>query len=67
MRATISFHSAVSADVPMIGDWLGGGRTNPGIFRAGFFWILDTNGDRGIGSAFAFAAVPGYKPVIGKW
>jgi hypothetical protein len=32
-------------DVPVVGDWNGDGRAKVGLFRQGFFWILDYNGD----------------------
>ena len=47
------------------------GRTKVGVFRMGFFWVLDTNGnqslDAGIDQAFAFGGITGDKPVVGKW
>ena len=52
-------------------DWNGEGRTKVGVFRIGFFWVLDTNGnqifDQGIDEAFAFGGITGDKPVVGKW
>ena len=58
-------------DIPVTGDWNGDGRTKVGIFRGGFFWILDTNGDytyeAGADSAFAFGGAAGDIPVVGDW
>ncbi len=61
-------------DVPVVGDWNGDGRSKPGVFRAGFFWVLDANGNYqfdgtagGQDLAFAFGGLPGDKPVVGKW
>jgi hypothetical protein len=59
------------SDVPVAGDWNGDGRAKVGLFRQGYFWILDTNGDgvfeQGIDSAFAFGGVAGDVPVVGDW
>jgi len=42
-----------------------------GIFRDGFFWVLDGNnpGDstHSVGLAFAFGGITNDKPVVGKW
>lgn len=61
-------------DVPVVGDWTGDGITKVGIFRQGFFWVLDANNDKaftgtGIGQdfAFAFGGITGDKPIVGKW
>jgi hypothetical protein len=61
-------------DVPIVGDWNGDGRSKPGVFRAGFFWVIDQNGDyqftgtgAGQDAAFAFGGLPNDRPVIGKW
>jgi hypothetical protein len=58
-------------DVPVTGDWNGDGRTKIGLFRQGFFWIIDANGngtfDSGIDGAFAFGGVLGDVPVVGDW
>src|ERR1019366_6898418 len=58
-------------DVPVVGDWNGDGRTKVGLFRQGFFWILDTNGngvfEQSTDSAFAFGGVAGDVPVVGDW
>src|SRR5439155_26046818 len=35
----------VAGDVPVAGDWDGSGTTKIGVFRAGYLWVLDTNGD----------------------
>jgi hypothetical protein len=58
-------------DVPVVGDWNGDGRTKVGLFRQGFFWILDTNGngvfEQGVDQTFAFGGVGGDVPVVGDW
>jgi hypothetical protein len=57
-------------DVPVAGDWNGDGRTKVGLFRQGFFWILDTNGNGTFesgDSAFAFGGIAGDVPVTGDW
>jgi len=54
----------------VVGDWNGDGRTKVGVFRDGFFWVLDTNGNQIFDSgdaAFAFGGIAGDKPVAGKW
>jgi hypothetical protein len=61
----------VANDLPVVGDWNGTGITKVGLFRDGFFWVLDGNnpGDatHSVGSAFAFGGILGDKPVTGKW
>jgi Beta-propeller repeat/Viral BACON domain len=64
----------ISGDVPVVGDWNGDGTSKVGVFRLGFFWVLDANGNRqfdGTGAggdlAFAFGGIQGDKPVTGKW
>ena len=59
------------ADLPVVGDWNGDGRTKVGLFRQGFFWILDYNGDgvfeQGTDKTYAFGGVAGDVPVVGDW
>ncbi len=35
----------VPGDIPFTGDWDGSGTTKIGVFRAGYLWVLDTNGN----------------------
>jgi hypothetical protein len=60
-----------AGDVPVVGDWNGDGKTKVGLFRQGFFWILDTNGngtfEQGLDQTFAFGGVAGDLPVVGDW
>jgi len=62
---------AEAGDVPVAGDWNGDGRTKIGLFRQGFFWILDHNGDGVFQQDFdrthAFGGVAGDVPVVGDW
>jgi hypothetical protein len=43
------------------------------VFRSGFCWVLDVNGDNqydgtpGVDAAFAFGGIAGDKPIVGKW
>jgi glucose/arabinose dehydrogenase len=64
----------IAGDVPLIGDWNGDRRSEVGIFRQGFLWILDANGNHqldgtgpGEDAVFPFGGIPGDKPVAGKW
>jgi Putative binding domain, N-terminal/PQQ enzyme repeat len=62
----------LNGDVPVVGDWNGDGRAKPGIFRLGFYWVLDVDGnyqfDGSVSdAAFAFGGIIGDKPVVGKW
>jgi hypothetical protein len=59
-------------DVPVVGDWNGNGISKPGVFRAGYFWVLDVNGDHQFTAAppdlaFAFGGLAGDKPMAGDW
>lgn len=58
-------------DVPLSGDWNGDGTWEVGLFRQGYFWILDSNGsgvfEQGVDSTFAFGGVSGDIPVVGDW
>jgi hypothetical protein len=55
-------YGGVPGDIPVVGDWNGSGFSKVGLFRAGFFWVLDTNGD-GIfdpgDQAFAYGGATG--------
>ena len=65
----------IAGDLPVVGDWDGDGRSNLGLFRAGFFWILDYNGNGSLDNvnavggdkAFAYGGLPGDVPVVGDW
>ena len=64
----------VAGDVPVVGDWNGDGRDKVGLFRDGFFWVLDANGNRqfdgtepGQDLAYAFGGMLGDIPIVGKW
>ena len=58
-------------DVPVVGDWNGDGRSKIGLFRSGFLWILDTNGngvfDSGSDQVIAYGGVGGDVPIVGDW
>jgi hypothetical protein len=63
----------IAGDVPVVGDWNGSGFSKAGVYREGFYWVVDNNGSAPLtlGSsqvvAFAFGGVPGDVPVTGKW
>ena len=58
-----------------MGDWTGTGTSKIGLFRLGFYWILDANGNgvldniNGTGGdqAFAYGGIAGDVPVVGDW
>jgi hypothetical protein len=61
-------------DIPVVGDWNASGRDKIGIFRSGFLWVLDNNGNGRIDEsgpggdvAFALGGIPGDIPVTGNW
>ncbi len=60
-----------AGDVPVVGDWNGDGRTKVGLFRQGFLWILDYNGnqvfEQNIDKTYAFGGIAGDIPVVGDW
>ncbi len=63
-------YGGIPGDVPVVGDWTGTGITQVGIFRQGFLWALDANGDRKIDAGdfvFGYGGIPGDKPVTGRW
>ena len=65
-----SFIPSQAGDIPVVGDWSGSGTTKIGIFRSGYFWLLDTNGDGVFDTgdqAFAYGGAPGDVPVVGDW
>ena len=64
----------IQGDVPVVGDWNGTGTSKVGVFRLGFFWVLDANGNHlfdgtgpGQDLAFPFGGILGDKPVVGRW
>jgi len=67
-------YGGIPGDVPVVGDWNGSGTSKVGVFRFGYFWVLDANGNHqfdgtgpGQDLAFPFGGIPGDKPVVGKW
>ena len=67
-------YGGIAGDVPVVGDWNGSGTSKVGVFRDGFFWVLDANGNHafdGTGNgqdlAFPFGGITGDVPVVGKW
>src|SRR5450755_3341716 len=63
-------YGGIAGDVPVVGDWMGTGISNVGIFRSGYYWILDSNGNHqydGSDLAFAFGGIANDVPVVGKW
>ncbi len=63
-------YGGIAGDVPVVGDWAGTGVSQVGIFRQGFLWALDANGDRQIDSGdyvFGYGGLPGDRPVVGRW
>jgi hypothetical protein len=69
--------SCPGGDVPVTGDWTGSGFTKIGLFRCGFLWILDENGNGVLDSPvtntaggdfqFAYGGSAGDVPVTGDW
>ncbi len=65
-------YGGIPGDVPVVGDWAGTGITQVGIFRQGFLWALDANGNHVIDGPnldfiFAYGGIIGDVPVVGKW
>ena len=63
-------YGGIPGDVPITGDWNGSGIAKAGIFRQGFLWVLDANGDQQIDAGdyvFGYGGIPGDIPVAGKW
>jgi hypothetical protein len=63
----------LAGDVPVVGDWQGGGRSCIGLYRQGL-WVIDGDCDGsftvvapGHDSQFGFGGVTGDVPVVGKW
>jgi hypothetical protein len=57
-------------DLPVVGDWLGTGKSCIGLFRAGFLWVLNTqcNGSfSAADSVFPFGGIGGDVPVVGNF
>jgi hypothetical protein len=59
-----------TADIPVVGDWDGNGKSKIGSFKNGF-WSIDHNGNYvwdGVGAdRFAGLRQSGDTPVSGKW
>jgi PASTA domain len=64
-------YGGITNDAPVVGDWNGSGISKVGVFREGFFWVLDGNnpGDstHSVGWAFGFGGITNDRPVTGKW
>jgi hypothetical protein len=64
---TVSFGFGAPGDVPIVGDWNGDRRTDPGVRRDGSAWYLRTTPTGGPATvAFAFGAA-GDVAVAGDW
>jgi hypothetical protein len=69
-----AFAFGAPGDVPVVGDWTGDGVTKVGMFRLGFFWVLDSD-DPAVTNAtgvapliaFPFGGIAGDVPIVGKW
>jgi len=64
----------VAGDIPVVGDWGATGKECIGVFRQGFFWVLDYNCSgafEGVGAgqdvAFPFGGLAGDVPVVGNF
>jgi len=66
------YYGGVTGDVPVVGDWNGDGTSKVGVFRYGYYWVLDYNGNHQFDGvppdlAFAFGGISGDVPVVGRW
>jgi hypothetical protein len=65
------YYFGQAGDLPVVGKWTPGDpRTRIGVFRQGFLWIEDTNGDGAFNTGdavFGFGGVAGDIPVVGDW
>jgi hypothetical protein len=62
----------IAGDKPVVGDWNNTGTAKVGVFRGGFFWVLDQTGAAPSGaiitySAFSYGGLAGDIPVVGRW
>jgi len=65
----------IAGDKPVVGDWNGLRKSCVGIFRQGFFWLLDLNCNNTVDAADAsfpfggigFGTASGDVPVVGAW
>jgi len=63
----------ITGDVPVVGDWNASGYAKAGVFRDGFFWVVDNNGSAPtvLGGSqvegFAFGGIASDVPIVGKW
>jgi hypothetical protein len=73
-RSTVFPFGGVSGDVPFVGHWTTDGKTNLGIFRSGFLFVVDTSvslpaipagGDTLL--VFPYGGISGDQPVVGVW
>jgi hypothetical protein len=65
-----------AGDIPVVGNWSGAanGKQCVGVFRSGFFWVLDLNCNgvfdgtgAGQDTAFPFGGISGDMPVVGNF
>ena len=70
--ACINFNNYQAGDIPVVGDWMGRGTSQLGLFRPSTRqWFLDRNNKQtwdgcGKDTCFYFG-VPGDMPVVGDW
>ena len=62
----------ITGDLPVTGDWNGTGFAKAGMYRGGFYWVVDNNGSAPVvlGSSQVVAFGYGFTgdiPVVGKW
>lgn len=63
---TVCFPFGKAGDVPLMGDWDGNGTRTPGVFRAGSWYLRNSNSLGGADVSFAFGSA-GDVPLVGDW
>jgi uncharacterized protein (DUF2141 family) len=72
--STVFAFGGIQGDLPVVGDWTNNGASKVGVFRYGYFWVLDTTANLPTPTAagdtllaFPYGGIAGDMPVAGRW
>ena len=58
--------ASITAEIPIAGDWDGNGSDTIGVFRAGTWYLRNTNSSGGVDASFDWGSIHDV-PVTGDW